>query len=108
MLTAEQFGKGRSSREVWLQAKLYLYVSEVWGDETWQTEEPVFYESHMIYNNSPSGELQKEPRKTPRLLHTGSRKHQQLQTDGIQKPENESPTITREQLLYVYNHGHTL
>ncbi len=53
-----------------------------------------FYKSHMIYNNSPPGKLQKEPRKMPRLLHTGGRKHQQLQTDGIQEPENGSPTIT--------------
>jgi len=43
VLTGEQFGKGRSSREVWLQAKVYLYVSEVCEDETWQTEEPVFF-----------------------------------------------------------------
>lgn len=93
-MTGEQFGEGRSSREVWLQAKVYLYVSEVCGDETWQTGEPVFYESHMIYNNSPLGKLQKVPRKMPRLLQTGGRKHQQLQTDGIQKHENGSPTIT--------------
>lgn len=65
VLTGEQFGKGRSSREVWLQAKVYLYVSEVCGDETWQTGEPVFYKSHMIYNNRPPGESQKELVKQP-------------------------------------------
>lgn len=79
VLTREQFGKGRRSREVWLQAKVYLYVSEVCGDEIWQTGEPVFfYKSHMIYNNSPPGKLQKEPRKTPHLSHTDGRKHQQF------------------------------
>lgn len=57
-------------------------------------ENQFFYESHMIYNNNPQGKLQKEPRTMPRLLHTGGRKHQQLQTDGIQEPENESSTIT--------------
>lgn len=108
MLTGEQFGEGRSSREVWLQAKVYLYVCEVFGDETWQTGEPVFYESRMIYNNNLSGKLQKETCKMLRLLHTGGRKHQQLRTDGIQEPENESPTITQGQLHYVYNYVHTL
>lgn len=69
----------------------------VFGDETWQTREPVFfYESHMIYNNNnnTAGKLQKEPREVPRLFHTGGRVHQQLWTDGIQEPENESHTIT--------------
>lgn len=56
----------------------------------------------MIYNNSPPGELQKEPRKTPRLFHTGGRKHQQLQTDDIQEHENGCPTITREQLQSLF------
>lgn len=42
VLTVEQFGKGRSYREVWLRARVYLYVSEVCWDETWQTGEPVF------------------------------------------------------------------
>lgn len=56
------------------------------GDETWQTGEPVFYESHMIYNNSPPGET----REAPCPLHTGGRKHQQLQTDDIHEPENGS------------------
>lgn len=85
MLTGEQFGKGRSSREVWLQAKVYLYVSEVCGDETWQTGEPVFlfcfvifYKLHMIYNSSPPGKFEKEPHKTPHLLHADGRKLQQF------------------------------
>lgn len=51
-MTGEQFGRGRSSREVWLRAKAYLYVCETCGDETWQTGEGFFHESYMIYNNS--------------------------------------------------------
>lgn len=40
----------------------------------------------MIYNNSSPGET----REAPCLLHTGGRKHQQLQTDDIHEPENGS------------------
>lgn len=77
--------------------------------ELGRQENQFFYESHMIYNNNnTAGKLQKEPRKMPRLLHTGGRKHQQLRTDGIQEPENESPTMTWGQLHYVYNYVHTL
>lgn len=64
-----QFVGGRGSREVWLQAKLYLYVSEVSGDEIRQTGEPVFFpllllllnKSHVIYNNHPPGNVQRSP-----------------------------------------------
>lgn len=52
MLTREQFGKGRGSREVWLQAKVYLYVSEVSEDEIWQTGEPVFFLFFFLINHT--------------------------------------------------------
>lgn len=59
----------------------------------------------MIYNNSPPGNVQEKPRKTPHLLHTGGRKHQQF---GFQEPENESPTITQKRFPYVCNYLRTL
>lgn len=102
----KEFGKGRSSREEWLQAKVYLYGSEVCENETWQTGEPVFDQSHMIYNNSPAGKFQKSPVKQPASQTLAAESVSSSETDGSQQPENESPTIARGQLFCVCNYGH--
>lgn len=59
LLTGEQFGEGRGSREVWLRAKVYLYILEGCGDANLADRRTSFYESHMIYNNSPTGKVTK-------------------------------------------------
>lgn len=96
MLTREQFGKGRSSREVWLQAKVYLYVFEVCGDETWQTAEPVFFFfiNHMIYNISPQASYKRSTAKHRTSYMLAAESINSSEIDGFQEPENESLTIT--------------
>lgn len=82
---------------------LFVHLWGLWR-WNWQTGEPVFsffFINHAWFTTSAF------QARSP-VKHTGGRKRQQLQTDGIQEPENGSPTITWEQLLYVYNYAHTL
>lgn len=102
----KEAGKGSSFREEWLQAKVYLYSSEVCENETWQTGEPVFDKSHMIYNNRPAGKFQKSPVNQPASQAPAAESISRLDTDGSEQPEKQSPTITRGQLLCVCNYGH--
>lgn len=108
MLTSKQIGKGRRSTEVWLQAKVYLYVSEVCQGETWQTEEPVLLFFFFLWINhtyftttSLQANYKRSPINQP-TSYTAAAESINSIDNGIAEPKN--PTITCEQYLYNYIH----
>lgn len=103
VLTGEQFGKGRSSREVWLQAKVYLYVSEVLEMKPGRQENQFFL---WITHDLQQQLSRRDPWSALPLTHR--RQKASTVTDWRHSWAWEWESTTKwEQLLYVHNHRHT-
>lgn len=107
VLTGYQFGEGRCSREVWLQAKLYLYVCEVFGNETWQTGEPVFFMNHTWFTTTT---LQASYKSNPvkcSASYTVAAESINMQTDGIQNAWEQESNMWTITLLIMFMRSET-